>query len=144
MKGNKSVKISVKQRLFLASIIVILAAAGVLLFILNYSNLGSGDKQNNSPADQNKAIDILVNSYKQEYQLLLGGYLELDPNSSAFLNSTQELKSKLLELKVPGIYREKHQTTIFTINRIETLISVGQIEKSKIELNNLKRLAESF
>lgn len=140
------IKVSVKQRLFLGITIAILVIVGILLFAINYSNLGrekTNERASNSAQNEAK-IAKLTQEYRQSFKQIIDGYLLIDINSSDFIGETQSVKEKILALSVPSAYRDTHLSAVLSLEKIINLLSSNQKNKILIETNSLRKIANSF
>lgn len=145
MNGN-SIKVTTKQRLFLGVTIAVLAVAGILLFAFNYSNLGiekSNEKVQNSVNNEAK-IAKLTQDYKQSLKQIIGEYASLDINSSDFQGKTASAKEGLLALSVPSAHKDLHLSAILSLEKISNLLSSNQKDKILLEIDNLRKIANSL
>jgi hypothetical protein len=130
-----------KKNLFLI-IIFSLSLLIVIYFILTseVKEIGENDI---AVIDNNKKVSRLDSSeYKAEAGRVLGDFLSLEEDSLS-LDSVNELKINLLELRVPAEFKENHLKTVIILDKIkenfdlETLKIEDELEKIKEIKNHL-------
>jgi hypothetical protein len=130
-----------KKNLFLI-IIFSLSLLIVIYFILT-SEKKEIEKNNIVAVDNNEEVNRFDSSeYKAKAGRVLGDFLSLEEDSLS-LDSVNELKINLLELRVPAEFKENHLKTVIILDKIkenfdlETLKIEDELEKIKEIKNHL-------
>jgi hypothetical protein len=130
-----------KKNLFLI-IIFSLSLLIVIYFILT-SEKKEIEKNNIVAVDNNEEVNRFDSSeYKAEAGRVLGDFLSLEEDNLS-LDSVNELKINLLELRVPAEFKENHLKTVIILDKIkenfdlETLKIEDELEKIKEIKNHL-------
>ncbi len=141
METEKISGISTRQKVFLASAIIALGILGVLLFILNYSNLsgtGSGSSDAAKALEQERLTRQLEANYRQDFPGIIGAYLDQGQVSAT------DARDRLLELRVPSAYRDIHLSAVLSLEVAAKAEAAGDQESLESVQDDLRLLLESF
>lgn len=141
METEKISGISTRQKVFLASAIIALGILGVLLFILNYSNLsgtGSGSSDAAKALEQERLMRQLEANYRQDFPAVIAAYLDQGQVSA------DDARDRLLELRVPSVYRDTHLSAVLSLEDAAKAEAAGDQESLASAQDDLRLLLGSF
>jgi hypothetical protein len=130
-----------KKNLFL--IIVLSLSLLIIIYFILTSEVKEIGENDIAVIDNNEKVTRFDSSeYKVKAGRVLGDFLSLEEDNLS-LNSVNQLKINLLELRVPAEFKEDHLKTVIILDRIkenfdlETLKIEDELEKIKEIKNHL-------
>ncbi|GEM_PF-1130550 len=147
-------KLMSKQVKILSVLFVVIAAAAALYLLKTAESVaplkeqvGKLDKKLNEKTEK---IDLerVKAQYKEDVKGILSDYSFLINKPDVTADQIQALKNRLLDLKVPSIFKDLHINLVLAMTRMENFLSNGNkedkffsqemIEKNKEKYNWLK------
>lgn len=77
-------------------------------------------------------LERLTNNYQEQAGVIIANYLKLLKDDSYNLDQVKQIKDKLLELKVPTIFKNLHIDLVLALTKMENFLLEGK-EPDKIE-----------
>ncbi|MEA3463861.1 MAG: hypothetical protein U9R14_02200 [Patescibacteria group bacterium] len=138
--------------LFIFLIVVLLAMVVYLIAgpIIDNQNQTIGRKQaadQNNNQQANKLVDIglLAKTYKTEVKVILNNYLrQIQDKSILTAEYTKQIKSQLLDLKMPTEFKDLHLNLVLALDKMEDYLINGGEEKLQDSQELINQVKEEY